>query len=130
MSIYQLSQQNDQLSAQIDQAVKAGFPNLGTYRDLRLKIRSEMAQMQQGGGSASLLAMMGELTNAFATSEVKPQTLRFDASRTEIRMQAIGKNFESLEQFKRQAESAGFEIEQGAINNRDDAVIGTVAIRG
>ena len=130
VSIYQLSQQNDQLSAQIDQAVKAGFPNLGTYRDLRLKIRSEMAQMQQGGGSASLLAMMGELTNAFATSEVKPQTLRFDASRTEIRMQAIGKNFESLEQFKRQAESAGFEIEQGAINNRDDAVIGTVAIRG
>ena len=45
-------------------------------------------------------------------------------------MQAQGRNFESLEQFRRQAETAGFEIEQGAINNRDDMVIGTVAIRG
>ena len=130
VTLYQLDQKNEQLSAQIDQAVKAGFPNLGTYRDLRLKIRSEMAQMQQGGGNGSMLVMMGELTNAFATSQIKPQTLRFDASRSEIRMQAIGKSFESLEQFKRQAESAGFSIEQGAINNRDDAVIGTVAIRG
>lgn len=74
--------------------------------------------------------LIDQLTNAFSSSQIKPQTLRFDASRTEIRMQAQGRNFESLEQFRRQAETAGFEIEQGAINNRDDMVIGTVAIRG
>ena len=130
MSIYQLKQENARLSAQIDQVVKAGFPGLGPYRDLRLKIRSEMASMEQGGGGASMLVMMDQLTNAFSSSQIKPQTLRFDASRTEIRMQAQGRNFESLEQFRRQAETAGFEIEQGAINNRDDMVIGTVAIRG
>ena len=130
VSIYQLKQENARLSAQIDQVVKAGFPGLGPYRDLRLKIRSEMASMEQGGGGASMLVMMDQLTNAFSSSQIKPQTLRFDASRTEIRMQAQGRNFESLEQFRRQAETAGFEIEQGAINNRDDMVIGTVAIRG
>lgn len=130
VSLYQLKQENAQLSAQIDSAVKQGFPNLGTYRDLRLKLKSEMARLDQGGGGGSMLVMMNQLTNAFSTSDIKPQTLRFDASRTEIRMQAQGKNFDALEQFKRQAESAGFDVEQGAINNRDDMVIGTVAIRG
>ena len=76
-----------------------------------------------------MLIMLEQLTPAFAATQVKPQTLRFDVNRTEIRIQAIGKSFESLEQFRREAESAGFLVEQGAINNRDDVVIGTVSIR-
>ena len=45
-------------------------------------------------------------------------------------MQAQGKDFNALDTFKRSAEAAGFTVEQGAINNRDDAVIGTMNIRG
>ena len=44
--------------------------------------------------------------------------------------QAQGKDFNALDTFKRSAEAAGFTVEQGAINNRDDAVIGTMNIRG
>ncbi|MBU2978323.1 type II secretion system protein GspL [Alteromonas sp. C1M14] len=130
VTLYQLKQANAKLSQNIDNVVKAGFPNLGTYRDVKLKIRSEMAKLEQGGGGSSLLVMMEQLTPAFSTSQIKPQTIRFDSVRTELRMQAQGKSFESLEQFRRQAEGAGFEVEQGAINNRDDMVIGTVSIRG
>ena len=128
-SLYQLKAQNQALSSEINTAVKAGFPNIGTYRNVRLKLQSELAKLEQGGGSASMLIMLDQLAPAFSATDVKPQTLRFDATRTEIRIQAQGKNFEALEQFKRKAENAGFVVEQGAINNRDNGVVGTVSVR-
>ncbi|MEC7452514.1 MAG: type II secretion system protein GspL [Pseudomonadota bacterium] len=128
-SLYQLKAQNQALSSEINTAVKAGFPNSGTYRNVRLKLQSELAKLEQGGGSASMLIMLDQLAPAFSATDVKPQTLRFDATRTEIRIQAQGKNFEALEQFKRTAENAGFVVEQGAINNRDNGVVGTVSVR-
>ena len=128
-SLYQLKAQNQALSSEINTAVKAGFPNIGTYRNVRLKLQSELAKLEQGGGSASMLIMLDQLAPAFSATDVKPQTLRFDATRTEIRIQAQGKNFEALEQFKRTAESVGFVVEQGAINNRDNGVVGTVSVR-
>ena len=128
-SLYQLKAQNQALSNEINTAVKAGFPNIGTYRNVRLKLQSELAKLEQGGGSASMLIMLDQLAPAFSATDVKPQTLRFDATRTEIRIQAQGKNFEALEQFKRTAENAGFVVEQGAINNRDNGVVGTVSVR-
>ena len=129
MTLYQLNQQNTQLAAQIDQTVKAGFPDLGVYRDVRRKIQSEMMRLQQSGGDASMLVMLEQLSPAFASTQVRPQTLRFDASRVELRMQATGTNFEALEQFRRLAQNAGFDVVQGAINNRDNQVIGNVTIR-
>lgn len=129
VTLYQLKSQNDALRAQISDTVDAGFPNIGVYRDVRRKVRSELAKLEQGGGSASMLVMLDQLAGAFDATNVKPQTLRFDANRTEIRIQAEGDSFESLEQFRRIAESAGFVVEQGAINNRDDGVIGSVSIR-
>ena len=129
VTLYQLKAQNQALSSEINTAVKAGFPNIGTYRNVRLKLQSELAKLEQGGGSASMLIMLDQLAPAFSATDVKPQTLRFDATRTEIRIQAQGKNFEALEQFKRTAEGAGFVVEQGAINNRDSGVVGTVSVR-
>ena len=128
-SLYQLKAQNQALSSEVNTAVRAGFPNIGTYRNVRLKLQSELAKLEQGGGSASMLIMLDQLAPAFSATDVKPQTLRFDATRTEIRIQAQGKNFEALEQFKRTAENAGFVVEQGAINNRDNGVVGTVSVR-
>ena len=129
VSLYQLKAQNQALSSEINSAVKAGFPNIGAYRNVRLKLQSELAKLEQGGGSASMLIMLDQLAPAFSATDVKPQTLRFDSTRTEIRIQALGKNFEALEQFKRTAEGAGFVVEQGAINNRDNGVVGTVSVR-
>lgn len=129
VTLYQLKSDNAALSSEIDQAVKSGFPNIGVYRDVKLKLQYELDKLSKTGGDASMLVMLDQLSEAFASTQVKPQTLRFDATRTEIRIQAQGKSFEALEQFRRQAEGAGFTVEQGAINNRDDNVIGTVSIR-
>lgn len=129
VTYFQLESENAALSDEISETVKAGFPDIGTYRNVRLKVQSELDKLSQSGGSASMLVMLDQLRDAFASTDVKPQTLRFDANRTEIRIQAVGKNFESLEKFKKAAEQAGFIVEQGAINNRDDNVIGSVSIR-
>ncbi|APE07341.1 MAG: type II secretion system protein GspL [Alteromonas sp.] len=129
VSLYQLKSQNEALRTQISDTVKRGFPNIGAYRDVRRKLQSEMAKLEQSGGNASMLVMLDQLSPAFSATGVKPQTLRFDASRTEIRIQAEGKSFEALEKFKKSVEQAGFLVEQGAINNRDSGVIGTVSIR-
>ena len=129
VTLYQLKSENAALTSEIDQAVKSGFPNIGVYRNVKLKLQYELDKLSKTGGDASMLVMLDQLSEAFASTQVKPQTLRFDATRTEIRIQAQGKSFEALEQFRRQAEGAGFTVEQGAINNRDDNVIGTVSIR-
>ncbi|ALM92644.1 type II secretion system protein GspL [Alteromonas stellipolaris] len=129
VTLYHLKSENAALTSEIDQAVKSGFPNIGVYRNVKLKLQYELNKLSKSGGDASMLVMLDQLSEAFASTQVKPQTLRFDATRTEIRIQAQGKSFEALEQFRRQAEGAGFTVEQGAINNRDDNVIGTVSIR-
>lgn len=129
VTLYQLEQQNAALSARIDAAVKQGFPDLGAYRDVRRTISAQLRQMQQTGGGTSMLVMLDQLRPAFSGAQVRPQTLRFDANRTEIRLQAVAQNFAALEQFRREAEQAGFSVEQGAINNRDETVIGNVIIR-
>lgn len=129
VTLYQLKSENAALSAEIDKTVKAGFPRIGVYRNVRLKVQSELDKLQQGGSQASMLLMLDQISGAFEATNVKPQTLRFDASRTEIRLQAVGRSFDALEQFSNRVRDVGFEVEQGAFNNRDDVVVGTVSIR-
>ena len=129
VTLYQLKSQNAALSNEIKKTVNAGFPNIGPYRNVKLKLQAELDKLSRSGGDISMLIMLEQLSDAFANTQVKPQTLRFDSDRSEIRIQAEGKNFEALEQFKKLAENAGFKVEQGAINSRDNAVVGTVSIR-
>lgn len=130
VELYNLKQQNTALNEEIDALVKQGFPDIGAYRDVRRKIEQEMQRLEQSGDGSSLLIMLAQLNPAFSNSRITTQTLRFDANRTEIRIQAEGKDFNALDTFKRSAEAAGFTVELGAINNRDDKFIGTLAIRG
>lgn len=115
---------------QIDDAVKQGFPSLGKIRALRPVVQKEMEKLEQGGGNLSMLAMLSRLGSAFEASGIKPQNIRFDGKRSEIRMQSVAQNFEALEKFRRDAQSLGFEIDQGPINNRGTEVVGVITVRG
>lgn len=117
------------LRTQIDSEYKRAFPNGGAYRDLKSTMQRKMESLEQGGGGASMLVMLSQLGPAFEASEVKPQTLRFDNARSELRLQAVASNFDALDKFKRQAEAQGFTVEQGAINQKDNQVIGSLLIR-
>lgn len=125
----QLSNQNDALKEQIEAEFKRAFPETRRIVNVRSQMKQKMDALDQNSSGVSMLAMMSVLEQAFASSQIKPQTMRFDRSRSEIRMQAVADGYESLETFKRLAEQQGFTVEQGAINNRDDQVVGSLAIR-
>lgn len=124
-----LNEQLADLKAQVSSEYKRAFPNAGAYRDLKATMTRQMKALEQGGGGASMLIMLSQLRPAFEESNVKPQTMRFDSSRAELRMQAVATNFDALDKFKRQAEAQGFTVEQGSINQKDNQVIGTLSIR-
>lgn len=125
-----LKQQRSEVRQLIDASVTQGFPNLGKVSNVKIVLAREIKSLEQGGGSLSMLAMLSRLSDAFETSGVKPQTLKYDSRRSEIRIQSVGRNFEALENFTRSAQNLGFEVEQGAINNRDTEVIGVITVRG
>lgn len=129
MQQQKFSAQRSALSEQIHSEYKRAFPNAGPYRDLKATMRSKLIDLEQGGGGSSMLAMFTQLANAFEQSQVKPASIKFDATRRELRLQAMAANFEALEQFKRLAQASGFVVEQGAINNKDNQVIGALLIR-
>ena len=131
VELSRLENEKQALNDQIASEYQRGFADFGSYRNLRTKVRSNITSLERGGnGKASMLIIVSELAQAFSDSKVKPQTMRYDSSRSELRIQAAAQNFEALEQFRRLAEAKGFEVQQGAINNRDDQVIGSLSIRG
>lgn len=125
----QLVNQLTSLKLQVKSEYKRAFPNAGAYRDLRTTMGRQMKALETSGGGASMLIMLSQLRPAFEESDVKPQTMRFDSSRAELRIQAIASNYDALDKFKRQAEAQGFTVEQGSINQKDNQVIGTLLIR-
>ncbi|GAA0854928.1 type II secretion system protein GspL [Aliiglaciecola litoralis] len=129
IELNRLEQQSDELTAQMHAEFKRAFPDLRRPINIRRVMETNMAKLENGGGSVSMLAVMSQLADAFASSDVKPQTIRFDSTRSELRMQAVASKFEQLELFKRLAEEKGFEVQQGAINSKDDQVIGSLSIR-
>lgn len=124
-----IDEQLSTLKAQVSSEYKRAFPNAGAYRDLKTTMTRQMKILEQGGGGASMLVMLSQLRTAFEDSNVKPQTMRFDGVRAELRIQVVASNFDALDKFKRQAEAQGFTVEQGSINQKDNQVIGSLSIR-
>ena len=129
IQVNQLSQQKEQLQTQIKGHFQRAFPETKRIVNVRSQMRKKLKELEGKGGSTSMLVMLTQLSSAFSTSKVTPQTLRFDQGRSELRLQAIANNYEALERFKTLAEQQGFQVEQGAINNRDNKVMGPLIIR-
>ncbi|MCV2885808.1 type II secretion system protein GspL [Aestuariibacter sp. AA17] len=129
VTLQSLTAEKESLNAQITEEFKRAFPETRRIVNVRSQMKQKVASLEQGGSGLSMLIVLTQLSDAFAQSNVKPQTLRFDSKRSELRMQAVASNFEALEQFRRLAEAQGFEVQPGAINNRDNQVIGSLSIR-
>lgn len=128
---YLLSTQSEQLSAQIAAAYKQAFPKGGAPKEgiMKRQIASKLSKSGSGSDTMSFLVMLTQMAPAFTEHEVRPQTMKFDAKRNELRLQAIGKGFRNLEQFKTSVQQLGYEVTQGAINNKEDYVVGSLSIK-
>ena len=131
--LWQLTAQQGKVEQEIITTYKDTFPSskrvrINTIRPLVKQKLGEVVQSTDGEGFMFLLA---KLKPAFANvPELRPQTLKFDGKRNEIRIQAVGKDYQSFERFKIELEKAGLTVSQGSQSNQGDKVAGSFSIKG
>ncbi|HGY5296296.1 TPA: GspL family type II secretion system protein ExeL [Aeromonas salmonicida] len=127
--LYQLAEQDKALKAEIRQVYTRIFP--GETRIVN--VRSQMAQHLKLLGQTpqdGVLLLLTELAPTFAeVPGLKPQVLRFDAARGELRLQVTAPGFTEIERFR---ELAGkrFEVQQGAVRSTEGKVEGALVLKG
>ncbi|GAA4891264.1 type II secretion system protein GspL [Ferrimonas pelagia] len=128
VTVYQLNQQQKALSEEQTRIYRQLFPNEQRVVNPASQLRAKLRGLG-GGSGGELMAMLAKLEPAFkAQPEVRPEGLRFDATRGEVRLQLMGKDFAQFEQFRETA-SRDFTVETGALNNDEQGVTGTVTVK-
>ena len=98
-----------------------------------MNVRSQMAQHLKLLGQTpqdGVLLLLTELAPTFAeVPGLKPQVLRFDAARGELRLQVTAPGFTEIERFR---ELAGkrFEVQQGEVRSHEGKVEGALVLKG
>ncbi|MFQ6372254.1 type II secretion system protein GspL [Shewanella sp. YIC-542] len=127
-SIYQLQQQTAAVKAETESIYRAVAGN-GRVVNVRAQLESLQRSLQGQGSGGELFEMLGSLQQAFTqVPELKPNNLRFDGSRSEIRMQVTAKDYGQIEKFKSLAGNR-FQLDAGAMNSIDGAVTSTLTLR-
>ena len=127
--LHQLAEQDKALKAEIRQVYTRIFP--GETRIVN--VRSQMTQHLQQLGQApqdGVLLLLTELAPVFAeVPGLKPEVLRFDAARGELRLQVTAPGFTEIERFR---ELAGkrFEVQQGEVRSTEGKVEGALVLKG
>jgi general secretion pathway protein L len=129
VQLYQLTEQDKALKAEIRQVYTRIFP--GETRIVN--VRSQMSQHLKSLGQApqgGVLLLLTELAPVFAeVPGLKPEVMRFDAARGELRLQVTAPGFTEIERFR---ELAGkrFEVQQGEVRSHEGKVEGALVLKG
>lgn len=130
LNIYLAEAQIASLQQQVQEVYKQVKPGSTLHANLvRKQLDGELRRLQGGGNSAAFFTMLKSLKSAFEqVSELKPNSLRFDANRGELRMQVTAKSYAQIERFKDLIPST-LDVNTGAMNSSDDQVTGTLTVR-
>lgn len=129
VQLYQLSEQDKALKAEIRQVYTRIFPGENRIVNVRSQMTQHLRQLGQTPQNGVLL-MLTELAPTFAeVPGLKPQVMRFDANRHELRLQVTAPGFAEIERFR---ELAGkrFEVQQGEVRSTDGKVEGALVLKG
>ena len=96
---------------------------------IRSLLRQKLAEVGDSEESAGFLPLLVKLEPALASvPEIKPQTLKFDGKRQEVRMQTVAKDYQYFEKLKVALEKAGLSVNLGAQNNQGEQISGSFSI--
>jgi len=129
--LWQLSSQQAQVEAQIIERYKAAFPATKRVRigTIKSQLNKKIAQLGGESDSSGFLAMLSKVQPAFAkVPALKPESLKFDGKRQELRLQAVSNDYQHFEQFKAALNSANLAVKQGAQKNQGEQVSGSFSI--
>lgn len=129
--LWQLSAQKTQVEAQILARYKKAFPSAQKVRIGTIKSQLNRTLAQLGGTSEQIgfLSMLSQVQPAFAkVPTLKPESLKFDGKRQELRVQAVANDYQHFERFKSALVAANLTVQQGAQNNQGEQVTGSFSI--
>jgi len=133
VNLYLQAQQADKQTLIVKQQVEAvyqqAFPLQNKLKYARIKKSMKRMLVGIGGDKQSgFLVMLNELVPTFANNpELKPNNVKFDSKKQEMRLLAMGKNFQSFEKFNRSL-GKQFTVKQGALNSSHNSVSGLLTI--
>lgn len=130
LTIHQVNGQIADLKAQSEAIYQQVVPGSSRIVNLRAQMESQLRSLQGQGSGAEFFAMLDGLQDAFTqVPELKPNTLRFESARNEIRMQVTAKNYAQIEKFK-EIVGRRFQMDGGTMNSGEDQVTTTLTLRG
>ncbi|KZN51566.1 type II secretion system protein GspL [Pseudoalteromonas luteoviolacea] len=129
--LFMLQQEADAYKAQAMSVYKQAFPNKVVRPHLlRKQIQNELDALS-GGEQGGFLELTDHFVSIYSqVNDFSPETFRYDRKRNELRIRAKAKGFQVFSQVKSILEQRGIEVQQGALNNDGDYVIGEIRIRG
>jgi len=129
--LWQLSTQQAQVEAQIIARYKKAFPSAKRVRigTIKSQLNRKIAQLGGNNDQAGFLAMLSKVQPAFAkVPELKPESLKFDGKRQELRLQAIANDYQHFERFQSALNAANLTVKQGAQNNQGEQITGSFSV--
>jgi len=129
--LWQLSSQEAQVEAQIITRYKKAFPKAKRVRigTIKSQLSRELSKLGGGTEQAGFLSMLSQVQPAFAkVPNLKPESLKFDGKRQELRLQAIADDYQHFEQFKNALSLVNVTVKQGTQNNQGEQVTGSFTI--
>jgi general secretion pathway protein L len=129
--LIQVNSQQAQLEQQIVSTYKAAFPKTKRVRvaTIRSQLKQKLAEVGGNNTDSGFLAMLSQVQPALAAvPEIKPQTLKFDGKRNEIRMQAFASDYQYFDKLKVALEKNKLVVSQGAQNNQGEQISGSFSI--
>lgn len=131
MYLWQLTEKQQVIEQEIIDTYMQAFPKTKRVRvaTVRSQLKSKMSEIGEGDQNGGFLAMLAKIEPAFAkVTQLKPESIKFDDKRKELRLQATASGYQQFEQFKQQLELQQFTVSQGAQNNQGDKVSGSFSI--
>ncbi|MGL4938537.1 type II secretion system protein GspL, partial [Shewanella sp.] len=129
LTIYQVNEQIAGLKAQSEAIYQQVVPGNSRIVNLRSQMESQLRALQGQGSGAAFFAMLDGLQDAFKqVPELKPNSLRFESARNEIRMQVSAQNYAQIEKFK-EIVGRRFQLDGGTMNSGEEQVTSTLTLR-
>ena len=121
----------DVVKKQVETVYKLAFPQnpkVG-YSRVKKSLKAMLPDVGTSASSADFLVMLDDIAPHFkSTEQFFPSTLKYDATKQEMRILATGDNFQAFEKFSAELPKK-YSLKQGALNSNKKQVSGLLTIR-
>ncbi len=131
VQLWQLNAEKENVKQAIIANYKKAFPKTKRVRisTIKSQLNRELALLGGVSEQQGFLAMLAKVQPAFAkVPALKPESLKFDGKRQELRIQAVAKDYQAFEKFSVALGVTDLTIKQGSQSNQGEQVTGSFSI--